>query len=112
MLSVAAKASSAAVVDLTEKVATPEASLVPWTVAMTGAPAPNVLAKVTVLPETGLPSASFNVTVIVEGVAPSAVTEPGEADTVNATALTGPAVKLTVAVAVITRPLSLVSVAV
>ena len=46
---------------------------------MTAAPAPDVLAKVTVLPETGLPSASFNVTVIVEGVAPSAVTEPGEA---------------------------------
>jgi hypothetical protein len=109
---VAVKTSKAALVDVTEKVATPDALLVPWMVVITGVPAPDVMAKLTVLPETGLFCASFNVTVIVEGVAPSAVTEPGEADTVDATALTGPAVKLTVAVAVITRPLSLVSVAV
>jgi hypothetical protein len=74
-----------------------------------GVPGPEDLASVTVLPETGLLFTSFNVTVIVEVVAPSAGTEVGEAETVEVLALTGP-IKVTVAVCVITR-LSVVSVA-
>jgi hypothetical protein len=91
VVSVAVNTSAAAVVDLTVKVAWPEASLVPWVVVMVGVPEPEVLASVTVLPETGLLLPSFNVTVIVEVVEPSAVTEEGEAATVEfpASAKTG-----------------------
>ena len=76
-----------------------------------GVPGPDVLARVTVLPETGLLLASLSVTVIVEVVLPSAVTEAGEADTADWAAVTAPAVKVTVAVCV-TVTVSVVSVAV
>src|SRR6185295_11316939 len=92
VVSVAVKTSAPAVVDLTVKVAIPEASLVPWVVVIVGVPGPDVFARVTVLPETGLLLASFKVTVIVEVVEPLAVTEVGEALTVDCAAVTGPAV--------------------
>jgi len=111
VVSVAWKTSAAAVVDATVKVAWPEASVVPDVVAMVGVPEPEVLASVTVLPETGWLLASFNVTVIVEVVLPSAVTDEGEAATADCAAVTGPTVNVTVAVAV-TVTLSAVSVAV
>jgi len=74
-------------------VATPELLVVPETVVIVGKPEPEVLANVTVLPETELPLASFNVTVIVEVVVPSAVTDAGEAVTVDCAAVTAPAEK-------------------
>ena len=72
---------------------------------------PLPLARVTVLPETGLEFASFSVTVTVEVVEPSAAIEVGAALTVDFAAVTGPAVKVTVAVWV-TVTVSVVSVAV
>jgi len=54
--------------------------------------------KVTFLPLTGWLNASRSVTVIVDVVTPSATTEAGLEVTVDAPALTGPAVKATVAV--------------
>ena len=51
---------------------------------------PPPFASVTVLPETGFDWASFSVTVIVEVVEPSAVTEAGAALTVDCAAVTGP----------------------
>ena len=58
---------------------------------MVGEPGPEDFARVTVLPETGLRLASSRVTVIVEVVVPSAVTEVGEATTVELEAeVTGP----------------------
>ena len=60
--------------------------------------APRLEDSVTVLPETGLPLASFNVTVTVEVATPSATTLPGAALTVDWAAVTAPAVKVTVAV--------------
>jgi predicted transglutaminase-like cysteine proteinase len=110
-VSVAVKTSAAAVVDFTVKVALPELSVVPCVVVMVGLPEPEVLASVTVLPDTGLLLASFNVTVIVEVVLPFAVTDVGVADTVDCAAVTGPTVNVTVAVAV-TVTVSVVSVAV
>jgi hypothetical protein len=81
LVSVAVKTSAAAVVDVTVNVTTPESLLGPDAALIVGEPEPEVLASVTVLPETGLLSTSFKVTVIVEVVEPSAVTEVGEADT-------------------------------
>ena len=92
------------------KVTTPLASDEPLAPEMTERPAP--WPSVTVLPDTGLPLASLRVTVTVEVVDPSAVTELGLAETVDWAAVTGPGVKVTVAVWVMTRLLSLVSVAV
>jgi len=63
------------------------------------------------LPLTGLLFASNSVTVMVEVVEPSAVTEAGLALTVDALALTVPTVKVTAAVGVMVM-LSLVSLAV
>ncbi len=63
------------------------------------------------MPETGFDWPSFSVTVTVEVVAPSAVTEAGAALTVDCAALTGPTVKVTNAVWVTTTE-SVVSVAV
>ena len=91
VVSTAVKASAPAVVDFTVNVTTPEASLAPEAALIVGVPGPEVLASVTVLPETGLLLASFNVTVIVEVVAPSAVTEAGAAATVDCAAVTAPA---------------------
>ena len=107
----AVKTSAPAVVDFTVKVTTPRALLTPEARLMVGDPGPDVCARVTVLPATGLLSPSFKVTVIVEVVVPSAGTEVGEADTVDWAAVTGP-VKVTVAVCVMTREASVVSVAV
>ncbi len=110
--SVAANTSGPAVVEATVKVACPFTSEVPETVAMTGAPGPDVLAKVTVFPETGLLCTSFKVTVIVDLAEPSAKTEVGAATTVEVpTFATEPGKKLTVAVCVITRFPSVTSVA-
>ena len=58
MLSVvsrAVKVSASALVQATVNVATPELSVVPWTVVMVGEPEPVALARETALPETGLP---------------------------------------------------------
>ena len=65
---------ASATVSLTVNVATPEPLVTPETVVIVDEPPP--LASVTVLPETGFDWASFSVTVIVEVVEPSAVTEP------------------------------------
>ena len=81
---------------LTVKVATPEPFVTPETVVIVEEP-PD-LASVTVLPATGFDCASRSVTVIVELVEPSAVTEAGAALTVDCAAVTAPAVKLTDAV--------------
>ena len=83
--------------------------MTPETVVIVEEPLP--LASVTVLPETGFEFASFSVTVTVEVVEPSATIEAGEALTVDCAAVTGPAVKVTVAVWV-TVTESVVSVAV
>jgi hypothetical protein len=72
---------------------------------------PNVVARLTALPFTGLLFASRNVTVIVEVATPSAVTLAGLAVTVDALAETAPAVKVTLAVCV-TVIVSVTSVAV
>jgi hypothetical protein len=72
---------------------------------------PPDLASVTVLPATGLDCASRSVTVTVEPVEPSAVTDAGAADTDDCAAVTAPAVKVTPAVCV-TVTESVVSVAV
>ena len=48
-----------------------------------GVPGPEVFARLTVLPDTGLPLASFRVTVIVEMATPLATTEAGDALTVD-----------------------------
>ena len=72
---------------------------------------PPALASVTVLPATGFDCASLSVTVTVEVVEPSAVTDAGAAATVDCAAVTAPAVKVTDAVWV-TVTESVVSVAV
>jgi len=61
---------------------------------------PLPFARVTVLPETGCDCASFKVTVTVEVATPFAVTDVGEAETVDWAAVTGPAAKVTAAVCV------------
>src|SRR5450830_728544 len=91
VVSVAVKTSAPAVIDFTVNVATPEASVIPETVVIVGVPRPDVLASVTVLPETGLLFTSFKVTVIVEAAEPSATTDVGNATTVDVTILTEPA---------------------
>ena len=78
-------------VDFTVNVATPEASVIPETVVIVGVPRPDVLASVTVLPETGLLFTSFKVTVIVEVAVPLATTDVGDATTVDVPILTEPA---------------------
>ena len=96
VVSVAVKTSAPAVVDFTVKVTTPEALLAPEGALMVGVPGPEVFARLTVLPATGLPLASFRVTVIVEVVLPSAMTEVGDALTVDCAAETGPGVTVIV----------------
>ena len=78
-MSVAVNTSAPAVVDFTVNVTTPNDELVPEAALMVGDPGPEVFASVTVLPETGLLFVSFRVTVIVEVVEPSAVTDVGDA---------------------------------
>jgi hypothetical protein len=99
VVSVAVKTSAPAVVDFTVNVATPEASVIPETVVIVGVPGPDVLASVTLLPETGLLFTSFKVTVIVEVAEPSATTDVGNATTVDVPALTEPVVSVVVVVA-------------
>ena len=79
---------------VTVKVAWPFALVVPDTVAIVELPEP--AASVTVLPETGLPLVSFNVTVTVELVEPSATTDDRDADTVDCVAVGVPAVEVSV----------------
>ena len=98
-----------ATTSLTVKVATPDALVTPETVVIVEEPLP--LASVTVLPATGFDCASRSVTVTVAVAEPSAVTDAGAAETVDCAAVTGPAVKVTVAVWVTVR-VSVVSVAV
>ena len=81
-MSVAVNVDNSATVDLTVKVTTPELLEDPEAADIVSFPL-LLEASVTVLPETGLPWASFKVTVIVEVVEPSAVTEAGEAPTVD-----------------------------
>jgi len=110
VVSVAVKTGAPAVVEVTVKVTTPEASLAPEAAEIVSV-ASRLDASVTVRPSTGLLPASFKVTVIVELVTPSAATEIGDADTVELAALTASDAKVTVAVCVIVT-LSVVSVAV
>ena len=98
-----------AFVSFTVKVTTPLAFEGPLAAEIVELPVP--CERVTVLPLTGWLFASIRVTVIVEVVEPSAVTEVGLALTVDLVALAGPATKLTVAVCVIVT-LSVVSFAV
>src|SRR3954468_341917 len=96
VVSVAVYVVDSATVSLTVNVATPEAFVVPETVVIVEEP-PD-FASVTVLPGTGCDWASFSVTVTVEVVTPLAVTDAGDAVTVDWAAATGPTVKLTTAV--------------
>jgi hypothetical protein len=82
VVSVAVKTSAPAVVDFTVKVTTPEVLLAAGAL-MLGEPGPEVLARLTVSPETGALVLSSKVTVIVEPVAPSAGTAVGDAITVE-----------------------------
>jgi hypothetical protein len=110
VVSVAVNTGEPAVEDFTVKVTTPVELEVPEAAEIVSV-APRLEASVTVLPDTGLLWASFNVTVIVEVLTPSAATDEGEGATVDCAAVTAPAVNVTVAVAV-TVTLSEVSVAV
>lgn len=82
VVSVAVKTGAPVTVDFTVNEATPEALVVPETVVMVSV-APRLEAKVTVFPATGLEAASLRVTVMVDVVAPSAVTEVGLATVVD-----------------------------
>ena len=100
------------VVDFTVNVTTPEALETPEAPEIVSV-APRLDASVTVLPEIAVLLLSFTVTVTVEVVEPSAITDAGEASTVELAALTAAARKVTVAVCVtVTVGLSEVSVAV
>ena len=77
-------------------VACPLAFVVPLTVVIVELPLPAV--RETVLPFTTFPPESLRVTVTVDVVDPSAVTDVGLAVTVEAPALTGPALNTTVIV--------------
>jgi hypothetical protein len=77
---------------VTVNVTTPVAVDEPLAAEIVELPLPAV--RDTALPVTGLPPASFRVTVIVEVVAPSARTDVGLAVTVDTEALTAPVVIL------------------
>jgi len=83
-------------VSFTVNVTTPPAFEAPLAAEIVELPVP--CERVTVLPLTGLLFTSSRVTVIVEVVEPSAVTEVGFAVTVDFVPLTGPGVKVTEAV--------------
>ena len=85
-----------ATVSLTVNVACPDAFVVPDTVVIVDDPPP--LASDTVLPEAALPLTSFRVTVMVEVVVPFAVTDPGDAETVDWAAVGRPGLNVTEAV--------------
>jgi hypothetical protein len=86
VVSVADKVAVPARVDLTVKVTTPEAFEAPDAAEIVS-DAPRLEAKVTVFPATGLLFESSRVTVTVEVDIPLAVTEDGEALTVELAAL-------------------------
>ena len=88
---VAVKTGKPAADELTVKVATPLALETPEVGEMVSGGVPRLETSSTVLPWTAVPLASFKVTVIVEVVLPSAVTELGSAATVELAALTAPA---------------------
>src|SRR3954451_10119825 len=87
---------ASATVSLTANVAIPDAFVTPETVVIVEDPP--AFASVTVLPATGLDCASRRVTETVELAVPSAVTEPGDADTEDWAAVAGPAPNCTEAV--------------
>ena len=92
--SVAVDLTDSAIVSLTLKVTTPELLEVPEAAPMLACEVPppdNACASVTVLPETGLPAASFSVTVMVVVAPPSVVTLLLPAVTVELPAVTAPA---------------------
>ena len=88
LASVAVKTGVPAVVDLTVKVTTPDVVESPDAAEIVSA-APRLDASVTVFPTTGFVFPSSSVTVIVEGVMPSAINEFGDAVTVEFVALAG-----------------------
>ena len=88
VISVAVNVGVPGVRDFTVKVTTPEALDGPDAAEIVSV-APRLEARVTVLPTTGAELASSKVTVMVEVVTPSAVTEVGEATTVELRALAG-----------------------
>jgi hypothetical protein len=81
-VSVAVIVAVPATMDFTVKVAIPEAFVVPEIVVMVSV-APRLELSETDFPETKFPFESFKVTVIVEVALPSAVSETGEAVTVD-----------------------------
>ncbi|OIP02844.1 MAG: hypothetical protein AUJ96_15785 [Armatimonadetes bacterium CG2_30_66_41] len=83
VVSVAVKTSAPVVADFTVNVTTPDASLGPDAALIVGVPGPLVCASATIFPDTGLPFASFSVTVIVDCDTPSATTDVGDAVTVD-----------------------------
>ena len=87
-----------ATVSLTVKVATPDAFVVPDTVVIVEEP-PD-FARLTALPGATLPFASRSVTVTVELLEPSAVTDAGAALRLDAAAVGTPGTNVTVAVCV------------
>src|SRR4051812_23185838 len=98
-VSVAAYVTLSATVLEAEKVATPEALVFALPGEIEEEPAP--CASVTALPATGLLCASLSVTVIVELADPFALTDVGDAETVEFAAVTAPGVNATSAVCVI-----------
>ena len=86
--SVAVKPGEPGVEDLTVKVTMPEASESPEAAEIVSV-GPRLEASVTALPETAAPPLSFNVTVMVEVLTPSARCEVGEAVTVEVVASAG-----------------------
>jgi hypothetical protein len=110
VVSVAVQTAEPAVVDFTVKVTTPEALEDPEAAEIVSA-VPRLEASVTVLPETGALPRVKSVTVIVDVVTPLAVTEVGDAVTVEVVGSGAPTAKFTVAVCA-TTTLSVVSVAV
>jgi hypothetical protein len=98
VLSVAVYVVDSTAASTTVNVAWPEPFVVAETVVIVEEPP--LFARVTVFPLTGFERVSFNVTVIVDAVEPSAVTDAGEAETVDWAALTAPLVNVTDAVCV------------
>ena len=94
VVSVAVKTPAPEVLDFTVKVTIPE--ILGPDAAEIVSVAPRLDERVTVFPETGLESASFNVTVIIEVLLPSAITDAGLELTVDCAAVTGPGTKVTV----------------
>ena len=86
--SVAVKTGDPGVVDVTVKVTTPVGPVGPEAAEIVSV-APRLEARATVLPRAGELPASNNVTVTVEVLMPSAVTEVGAAATVDLAALAG-----------------------